>query len=141
MGGSGCEGPSQEGAGLRLTETHTSVSGTRYAYDTLGRVSGNEQRTAGLAPAAGFHYQYNADDSVASERYPSGQVVTTCYDSLGRVKWVSGASETLDCSSAEGPAGSYVTGVSYTHTAEGEQIGTALGNGLTEVHKRNRRGR
>lgn len=65
--------------------TSAFAGSTNYAYTTfdgLGRATAATQTTSG-APYA-FTYSYNLIDEITSMTMPSGTVVTTGYDSLGR---------------------------------------------------------
>ncbi|MCX6620776.1 MAG: RHS repeat-associated core domain-containing protein, partial [Acidobacteria bacterium] len=109
-------------------------------YDTQGRLSGNTQTTTGLTGGKALSYTFNADDTLASVTYPSLLRTTTCYDTLGRVKWLTGATGTVTCTDAVGPAGSYVQSASYTYTGTEMASVITLGNNLVETLTQNMRG-
>src|SRR5947207_8527874 len=70
----------------RLVKVTTGNFTTRYtSFDGLGRVTASEQQFGAGVPYA-FGYTYNKTGGLATERYPSGRVVTTCYDNTGRPK-------------------------------------------------------
>lgn len=63
-------------------------SGSYYGYDELGRTKQSVQRTMGQDYS--FNYAYNRAGQMTSEIYPSGRVVTTSYDTAGRLSLVRG---------------------------------------------------
>jgi YD repeat-containing protein len=87
--------------------TSVSVGGTvTYAYTTydgLGRVTAASQWTAGQQYP--FSYNYNLLDEVTSMTLPSGRVVATGYDNMGRPLNVTGTMASV--------TDTYVSGVSY----------------------------
>jgi uncharacterized protein RhaS with RHS repeats len=79
-------GASLNGKG-RLTSVSSSVSSYTYgSYDVMGRVLTGTQTTDGQAYS--MSYQYNLAGGMTSETYPSGRVVITEYDSVGRIAGV-----------------------------------------------------
>ena len=72
----------------RLTQVSSSVSGTVFRYDALGRVQSSMQTTG--TNTYPFLYGYEPV-GLTSETYPSGRVVTTAYNDAGRISQVSGA--------------------------------------------------
>jgi len=69
-----------------------------YTYDVMGRVAISRQETNLNVAATNrnyggaylFTYEYNQAGGLEKMRYPSGRVVTTCYESGGRPKVLSG---------------------------------------------------
>ena len=118
----------------KVTEARTTDSSTTFKYDGYGRVNVSEQRTAPVAQAYAFAYEYYIDGSKSSQTLPSGRVITNCYDKLGHVVWVSGSKTTVNC--AGNPAGplsandAYATGISYA--GHGPMAQLQYGNGLFE---------
>lgn len=73
----------------RLTSVSSSVSSYSYgSYDVMGRVLTGTQTTDGQS--YGMSYQYNLAGDMTSETYPSGRVITTGYDTAGRLASVNG---------------------------------------------------
>ena len=146
LSGSACTGTrAQNGAALRLSaaralRTDSAFSSiSTYSYDPQGRVAGNTQTTTGLSGTATLSYLFNDDDTLQSITYPSNRRVSTCYDDLGRVNWLTDASGNIACTGSA-PGGSYVTGTTYNYTADGLTTQTALGNTLVEARAQNVRG-
>lgn len=99
-----------------LTQVSSSVSSSVFRYDAMGRVQASMQTTN--EASYGFLYGYNLAGGMTSESYPTGRVVTTGYDSAGRVSSVSSGAK------------SYASNVIYT--AGGAASRLQLGNGLIE---------
>jgi RHS repeat-associated protein len=113
-------------------------------YDELGRARYSSQ-VAALPDAAGqpapqtpyvFGYEYNLDGSLKSETYPSGRVVESEYDAVGRLAGV------------KKQGGDYYAGGDPTepgrpnvisYTAHGAVAALRLGNGLWEHTSYNER--
>jgi RHS repeat-associated protein len=115
------------GAGLngkgRLTSISSSVSSNSYgSYDVMGRVVTGTQTTDGQNYTTG--YQYNLAGGMTSEIYPSGRVITTGYDSAGRLASVTGQK------SGE-PNKTYSS--QFTYTPHGAIASVTLGNNLVEA--------
>ncbi len=69
---------------------NTVASSISYAaYDHMGRVTGSAQSTNGMTPPYRFSYTYNLGGGLETETYPSGRVVTACYDVAARTKSLS----------------------------------------------------
>jgi RHS repeat-associated protein len=105
--------------------TSAFAGSTSYAYtifDGLGRATAATQTTSGTAYP--FTYSYNLVDEIWKMTMPSGTVVTTAYDLLGRPYEV------------EGQASSAPTATLYANVQSRTPAGAiqqvALGNGLTE---------
>ena len=85
------------------------------AYDPLGQVLASIQSTGGQNYS--FAYTYNLAGALTSETYPSGRVITTCYDSANRTSQVSGSvnAPAVACGSSQRGSGQtiYVSGISY----------------------------
>jgi RHS repeat-associated protein len=102
----------------KLTGSGSSVSSTKYEYDSQGRISASEQKTPPTSTTTyRFTYGYYANDELATETYPSNLAVTTCYDGLGRIRWISGQKTSSYCVSPNGdlvgPAEGYVSSAQY----------------------------
>ena len=122
--GSGCAGnPSAAYSVGRLTMTYNANSATSIlAYDPLGRVLQSQQTPVGGLPYS-FTYAYNLLDEITSETYPSGRVVTTSYDSAGRLSSVQDAT----------PGATATTyGSGFTYAANNAVNSLTLGNGVVE---------
>ncbi len=104
--------------GGQSTTDHAGVAHTS-TFDALGRL------TAGVAGPYHFSYTYNADDSLATETYPSDKTLAFVYDEAGRPK------------SAAAGAQSYVSNAVYS--PHGAPSSYPLGNGLTETTAYNSR--
>lgn len=71
----------------RLTSISSSVSATNYtSYDPLGRLTAGNQVTDGQTYS--MSYGYNRADNKTSVTYPSGRVISTEYDTAGRMAGV-----------------------------------------------------
>jgi RHS repeat-associated protein len=88
----------------------------------MGRVTSSSQVTDGVTYPMP-EYRYDLAGNLTSQRYPSGRVVTTGYDSAGRLNSVDGQK-------AGEATKTYASGVSYT--AAGAVTDLQLGNGLWE---------
>jgi RHS repeat-associated protein len=95
-------------------------AGTYFAYDKLGRVTKSVQRTD--AENYAITYQYSLTGALTAETYPSGRVVRTAYDGLGRLSSVKGEKG--------GTTKTYAS--SYGYTSQGLLSKVKLGNGLWE---------
>jgi YD repeat-containing protein len=104
-----------------MTYGTNSSTGSYYSYDAMGRVTTSYQRID--AQTYQMSYGYNLAGELSSQTYPSGRVVTTGYDSAGRVSGVTGQK------AGEGNK-SYAAGFSYT--AAGAVSAMQMGNGLVE---------
>jgi RHS repeat-associated protein len=106
----------------RLSSVSSSVSATNYTgYDSLGRLTGSSQVTDGQTYS--MTYGYNLAGALTSETYPSGRVVTTAYDNVGRLSQVSGQ-KTGEANKT------YASQLSYS--AHGAITDLKLGNNLWE---------
>jgi RHS repeat-associated protein len=106
----------------RLSSVSSSVSTNNYTgYDSLGRLTGSSQVTDGQTYA--MSYGYNLAGALTSETYPSGRVVTTAYDNVGRLSQVSGQ-KTGEANKT------YTSQLSYS--AHGAITDLKLGNNLWE---------
>lgn len=112
----------------QLTSIASSVSTYNYgAYDVLGRVKSSSQTTGGVTYSMP-EYKYDLAGNLTSEKYPSGRVVETKYDTASRVAGVRNAE-----------TGLYYVGASPTdstnrirYTSAGTASALRLGNGLWE---------
>ena len=99
------------------------TSGTTvYSYsgfDALGRPGAGTQTTNGQAFAF-TNLQWTPAGQVKSMQYPSGRVVTTNFDALGRLAGLSG--------SLNGAGTTYASGISYA--AQGAPAGMSTGDNL-----------
>lgn len=75
-----CSTAANDSTGATISSTALTV------YDTLGRIRESRQTTAGQTYIVG--YNYNLADSLTSQTYPSGRVITTEYDEAGRIAGV-----------------------------------------------------
>ncbi len=108
----------------RLTQVTNGSSTTNITgYDSLGRVTGSQQVSAGQS--YNFVYGYNLAGALTSEIYPSGRVITTGYDLTNRANQVSD------------PSGNYVSAVGYT--PQGALGSFVYGNNLARVFQYNSR--
>jgi RHS repeat-associated protein len=106
----------------RLTSVSSSVSVYNYSgYDALGRLTGSSQVTDRQTYSMG--YAYDLAGNLTSQTYPSGRVVTTSYDSAGRLSQVSGQ-KTGEANKT------YVN--SFSYTSHGAIKDVKLGNDLWE---------
>jgi RHS repeat-associated protein len=90
---------------------------TTYSYDNLIRPIRAQHVINGNTYTVG--YQYNLAGSVASVTYPSGRVVQTAYDSIGRISTLSSGTTTYASNFAYNPsffATSYLYGNGVTTT-------------------------
>ncbi len=109
------------------SQTGSSVSTTNYtAYDAFGRVTSSNQVTD--SQTYSMSYAYNLAGSQTSMTYPSGRVITSGYDSAGRLAGVKDQS-----------SGVYYAGAASTdatnrvqYAAQGVVSVMKLGNGLWE---------
>jgi YD repeat-containing protein len=112
----------------QLTGVRKGAVNESRGYDAAGRV------VTSSYGARVFEYEYYRNDSLASTKYPGGQkTVRNCYDTLGRIKWVSGSLGAMDCSETTNPANSsnsYVSGLQ--HTPHGGIKSMRYGNGRYE---------
>jgi YD repeat-containing protein len=104
--------------------TSVTAGSTVYQYtgfDGLGRVTGSQQTTNSiLYPFQ--QYAYNLTDGITSMTLPSGRVLNTSYDSVGRPACVSGSP---NCTGTK-----YASQVSYAPHGAMQQL--TLGNNLIE---------
>ena len=106
----------------RLASVISSASSQYFdEYDPLGRVKSSRQTTD--SQTYSFSYGYDLAGNLTSETYPSGRLITTSYDSAGRISGLSGQNP------GEGMK-NYVSTISYE--AHGAMKAMALGNGLWE---------
>jgi RHS repeat-associated protein len=106
----------------RLTTASSSVSASHYTgYDALGRVTYSSQVTDGQTYS--MSYAYDLAGNLISQTYPSGRVVTTSYDGVGRLSQVSGQK-------SEDANQTYVSSLSYTSHGAVKEM--KLGNNLWE---------
>jgi len=75
--------------GRLVAVTHGGTSaGTYTGYDQLGRVNVSVQQTD--SQNYGFGYGYNLAGEMTTETYPSGRVITSGFDTSGRLSSVNG---------------------------------------------------
>jgi RHS repeat-associated protein len=104
----------------------TSVTGSYQGYDAGGRVKRSFQVTHDGQANQTYsfpNYEYDLAGNVKSETYPSGRVITTSYDAVGRLSAVNGQQ------SGEASK-TYISQMSYA--ASGAVKDAQLGNGLWE---------
>lgn len=104
----------------RLTKVNTTLSPTNIwsysynEYDALGRIKRSKQRTDGTDyPMA---YEYDRAGNMISQTYPSNKVITTSYDSVGRISNISA------------PGKTYAN--SFSYTPHGAVAAMSLSNGV-----------
>jgi len=107
----------------QLTAITTSVSSMKYtAFDELGRIKSSQQITNGLT--YNFpDYTYDLSGALVSQTYPSGRIVTTTTDNVGRLSAVA----------AQVPnqaARIYIN--NFTYNSVGAITSDRLGNGVWE---------
>ncbi len=109
----------------RLTRVSSSESVYDYLeFDPLGRVKQTKQTTTGgAAQGYALSYTYNLAGEMKTETYPSGRIITTGYDTAGRINQVSGQK------TAE-PDKTYASAFSFA--AHGAVSSMQLGNGKWE---------
>jgi RHS repeat-associated protein len=111
----------------RLTSLSSSISATNYtAYDPLGRVTAVNQITD--SQTYSISYSYNLAGAQTSFTYPSGRVISTEYDTAGRMAGVRDQQSGLYYS---GAAGSDSTN-RIKYAAHGGVATVKLGNNLWE---------
>ncbi len=123
----GYDSPEVTNSKGRLTSVSSSVSSSIYsAYDPFGRVLGDTQTIDGAAYS--MNYSYNLAGEIISQKYPSGRVVNSEYDSAGRLAGVKNQANGL-----------FYAGAAFTDTVNRIQYSPAgivsqvkLGNGLWE---------
>ena len=96
----------------------TSVTGTYYGYDAMGRVNTQRQVTSGTTYS--LNYGYNLAGLMTSETYPTGCTLTYEYNQAGMLSQVS--------------EGSSVYANNFAYTAHGAMSTETYGNGA--VHSR-----
>jgi RHS repeat-associated protein len=77
---------SAHNTGGRLAAVSNAVATHTYQYDIMGRLSNVSQSIGGQVYNIG--YQYHPDGTLASITYPSGRIVATDEDSIGRVSQI-----------------------------------------------------
>jgi RHS repeat-associated protein len=105
----------------------TSSTGSYQGYDVFGRAVTSFQTTDTQSYQMG--YGYNLAGEMTTETYPSGRIVTTAYDTAGRISGLSGLKS--------GITTQYLNNVSYT--AHGAIATAKLGNEKWEHTKFNNR--
>jgi len=96
-------------------------AGTYTGYDQLGRVNVSVQQTD--SQNYGFGYGYNLASEMTTETYPSGRVITSGFDTSGRLSSVNGQK-------TGEPNKTYASQLSYA--AQGAVGAMQLGNGNWE---------
>lgn len=91
----------------------SSVTGTYFGYDVMGRVNVQKQVTG--VNTYSLSYTYNLAGLLATQTYPSGRVLTHSYDDAGRISQISDATIT------------YATSLSYA--ASRSLLSETWGNG------------
>jgi len=119
------DGPGIANAKGRLTSVSSSVSTYSHnTIDALGRVTNATQSTNGQNYV--MSYTYDLAGNMKSQIYPSGRVVTTDYDSAGRVAGVRHGASTYYAGAAADAANR------IQYSAHGAIIHMRFGNGLWE---------
>lgn len=91
----------------------TSINGTYFGYDAMGRVKEQRQVTGGNSYA--LSYTYNLAGLLATQTYPTGRVLTHSYDNAGRLSQLSDGSTTFASS--------------FAYVANGALLSETWGNG------------
>ena len=99
------------------------------SFDAMGRVLTSRQTTNGTA--YDFGYQYNAAGGMGQESYPSGRMVSSCYDEAGRISQVK---QKVNAGGAETVVAN-VTG----YAPQGAVQGLSLGGVVNEAWQYNAR--
>lgn len=85
----------------------SSINGTYFGYDSMGRVNQQRQVTGGNVYS--LSYTYNLAGLLATETYPSGRVLTHSYDNAARLSQISDGTTTFASSLGYSPNGSMVS--------------------------------
>jgi RHS repeat-associated protein len=93
------------GIGHRSAMTNTSAM-MRWSYDVRGRVGIETKAITGITGTFSSFWQYDALDRVTQTRLPSGEVVTTTYDTAGHAATLNAGSQTLVASATYNALGS-----------------------------------
>lgn len=113
----------------RLTQVKTAAVGSvpdtiqNYDYDLMGRVKDHYQKIGTTTDPYSMHYEYNLADELVSETYPSGRVVATGYDTVGRLS-------SLTDSINQQPSRTLVNG--FVYAGHGGLLSETLGNGAVQ---------
>jgi RHS repeat-associated protein len=119
-------------SGGRRTSGAAGTTYTNYSYDALGRVSSSYQRQTDTNITYNFpDYNWNLADGLLSEQYPSGRVITTSRDGVGRISAVTGV--------MGGVVESYVVAGSTTYAPTGAMTGWTGGDGISRSYGYNSR--
>ncbi|HYV11705.1 MAG TPA: DUF4214 domain-containing protein [Pyrinomonadaceae bacterium] len=81
----------------------SSITGTYYGYDSMGRVNVQKQVTG--ANTYSLSYTYNLAGLLATETYPTSRVLTNSYDNAGRLSQISDGTTTFASSFTYAPSG------------------------------------
>jgi RHS repeat-associated protein len=118
--------------GGRLTSTSAGTTYMNYSYDALGRFSSSYQRQTDTNITYSFpSYTWTLADGIQLETYPSGRVVTTMWDNVGRISGVIGT--------MSGIVENYVAPSSVTYATTGAVTGWTGGDGLARSYGYNPR--
>ena len=146
LNGGSCTGSVFTAAAGLQSASGTAQSWMNLTYDPngMGRVTVSAQTTkdqTGASHTFNFAYGYYSGELMAGETYPSGRVVTSCYDDSGRIKWVSQSLTSSQCSagpdSVANSSNSYASSIGYF--AQGAVQSLAYGNSQIETWADNNR--
>lgn len=113
----------------RVTRVSSTASITEFQeYDALGRLKRNQQTTDGSSYP--IRYGYDLAGNQLTETYPSGRVVTSSYDTAGRLSQLSGQKPGEEVRS-------YLTNIEYS--AHGGPASMSMGNNLVQTTRFNSR--
>src|SRR6202008_530923 len=81
----------------------SSINGTYYGYDVMGRVNQQRQVTGGNTYS--LSYTYNLAGLLATETYPTSRVLTHSYDNAGRLSQIGDGTTNFASSFSYAPSG------------------------------------
>jgi YD repeat-containing protein len=81
----------------------SSVTGTYFGHDSMGRVSVQKQVTGSNTYSLG--YSYNHAGLLSTQTYPTGRVLTNSYDNAGRLSQISDGTTVFASSLSYAPSG------------------------------------
>lgn len=81
----------------------SSINGTYFGYESMGRVKEQRQVTGGNTYS--LSYTYNLAGSLATQTYPTGRVLTHSYDNAGRMSQISDGTTTFSSGMTYSPGG------------------------------------
>jgi RHS repeat-associated protein len=108
-------------ATVKVSSGSSTLESDSYQYDTIGRPTQVTKMIGGISYP--ISYKYNLDGTLASITYPSGRVVSSSYDSIGRLSQV-------------GMNGSMMLSI-QSFNAAGEVLATSYSNGMSGTYTYN----